>query len=82
MTVNRSPEHSIGTLLNSGSLLVVINCSQDKKYGAPFSKLSTGEQNWGSNDLRIRELVHYCSQEPCDRTLTSERASLGNKQPR
>ena len=34
VTVNRSQDHSTGTLLNSGSVLVVILCPQEKGTGA------------------------------------------------
>ena len=57
--------------MNSGSVLVVINCTQEKKSGAPSypqekgtgALLISGERNWCSTVFRSRELVHYCSQE-------------------
>ena len=57
VTVDRSQEHSTGTVLDSRSVLVVINCTQEKKSGAPScpqekvtgALLFSGEGNWYSS---------------------------------
>ena len=61
-TVNRSLGHSTGTLSNSGSVLVVIKCTQKNKYGAPCcpqekvtgALLISREGYWCSTDLKRR----------------------------
>ena len=72
--VNRSQEHSNGTLLNSectggdklysklstGEGKLVLYCFQEKGSGA---LLFSGEGNWCTTDLRRRKLVLYCFQE-------------------
>ena len=50
VTVNSSQEHSTGTLLNSGGVLVVINCTQENKSGA-----SSCSQEKGTDALPISE---------------------------
>ena len=57
VTVNKSQEHNTGTLLNSGSVLVVIMCTREKKSGAP--KCPQDKRTVAcSTDLRIKKLVH------------------------
>ena len=71
VTVNRSQEHSTGTLFNSSSVLVVIDSTPEKKYGAPScphdkgtgALLISGERNWCNTVFRRKELVHNCSEE-------------------
>ena len=66
-TVNRSLEHSTGTLSNSGSVLVVIKCTQENKSGDPScpqekvtgALLISIEGNWCSTDINRRKLVLY-----------------------
>ena len=77
VNTNRSREHNIGTVLNSGSVLVVINCTQENKYGAPSCPLEkgtgglliSGERNWCNTVLKendtgallISEEGNWCS---------------------
>ena len=68
LSVDRSQEHSTGTL---GSVLVVIDCTQEKKSGAPScpqekgigALLISGGRNWCTTIFRRRELVHNCFEE-------------------
>ena len=56
--------------MNSGSVLVVINCTQENKSGPPIyqqeketgSRLISGEGNWCYAVFRRTQLVHYCYQ--------------------
>ena len=80
--------------MNSGSVLVVINCTQEKKSGAPSypqekgtgALLISGERNWCSAVFRSRELVHYCSKEKetcavIDRDMILGLTGTGTKNP-
>ena len=54
--------------MNSGSVLVVINCTQENKTGAPIyaqekessALLFTGERKWFTNVFKRRKQVLYC----------------------
>ena len=58
-------------VFNSGSVLVVRDCTQDKKSAAPSCPqekgtgtiLFSGERDRCTTVTRRRKLVHYCSQE-------------------
>ena len=58
VTVHRCLEHSTGSLSNSGSVLVVMKCTQENKCGAPScpQEKLTGALLFS----RRRKLVHYC----------------------
>ena len=51
---------TVQALSSTQSVLVVINCTQEKKFGASSCPQEKG--NWCSTVFKRRDLVLYCSQ--------------------